>query len=111
MLNILIISDIPPHFGTLFFVSPSNVSLINLRREHSEFDKPSKIGLIFINPRTQVTINIKFSIETTIKNGILNFGSWQHLKHLQSQQAIEQNINQPGIHKTPNIQNMTIGAR
>ena len=65
----LIISDIPPHFGTLFFVSPSNVSLINLRREHSELANALNIKCVLTNPIMQQIIIIKFITVQTTKKG------------------------------------------
>ena len=50
-------------------------------------------------------------MDTIIKKGILHFMVLQQLKHLQSQQAHAQNINQPGIHKIPKIKNIIIGER
>ena len=105
------IPDIPPHLGRTFFVSPSNISLINLSIEHSVLVKPSKIGLIFTNPKIQQIINIKLIIDTIIKNGILQFGALQHLQQLHLQKAQQQNITHPGIHKKPKTKNIIAEER
>ena len=72
--NIFIISSIPPHFGNVFFVSPSKISLINLKIEHSAFVKPLNIAFVLLRPAIQVTIIIKLRIEDIMKKGNLYLG-------------------------------------
>ena len=88
-LNKLITPFIPTHLGLSSFVSPSIISLQNLRVEHSILDNQVKIELDLINPKRQMAKTKTYNTVVTIKNGNLQKAFLQQQQQQQLQQQLK----------------------